>query len=795
MFSRIVTLFALSTFVTGAALAQTGSDISAGADNTQTASKLGIETITVEAQKREQSEQEVSLAVTALDDARIEAFNARDIRDLTGLVPNLVITPGGLGPSLANISLRGVNSQDPEKSFDPAIGVFLDGIYLGTSAFNMLDTFDLERVEVLRGPQGTLFGRNTTGGVISAYRTEPTGEFGAKLGAIIGSHGRHDFKAVLNAPIVEDRLALKVAGYYQGDSGMWRNPTGGPDGAVDRWSISTALKFTPSENFQLLLTYDHAEDDSELGPFGPRGVSTPQPLPIRITQTDFPVSPATVFAAHPPDAFCVLPGGVCQPANPGRTTNQNGPHFQNSHLNALTMEAVWDISDNLAVTALFGWRDSREEVFIDFDGTEQTIFDVVRVQDYEQYSGELQVASSFDGWFNFVAGLYYFRSEYSLEQAIKLDLAVVGAPFPLGVGFVNGAGDEDQHTSDSYAIFAQGEITLTDTLALTLGGRATWDRRSIATQFYDAPFSPFAPYQVTDGVPENRPLDEAGAARESWFEVTPKVALTWQAADNILVYLSFTRGYNSGGFSARAGTVTDVTTPFDPEFINAYELGVKSDLLDGRLRLNAAIFLNDYNNKQEEAISPAPPPTFTSTTVRNVAGARIAGFELEVAALITEVFRIDASFGYLDAQYTSFDGFLGSSEFVSDPAQPPGTLIAADFSTLQLRRAPEFTFSISPTYSQQVGPGYLTLSTTVRFVDSHFTEFFNDPRGRLGNQWFVDAYIQYQFGGPELDAYTIKVFGKNLAKEDGFSTFVNSIVDFGGLQQPRQWGIEVIGKF
>ena len=296
-------------------------------------------------------------------------------------------------------------------------------------------------------------------------------------------------------------------------------------------------------------------------------------------------------------------------------------------------------------------------------------------------------------------------------------------------------------------------------------------------------------------MPENRPLDEEGSNSEDWFEITPKVALTWQITDNVLAYLSFTRGYNSGGFSARAGTVADVTTPFDPEFINAYELGVKSDLLDGRLRVNASVFLNDYNNKQEEAISPAPPPTFTSTTVRNVAGARIAGFELEISALLSETFRVDASFGYLDAQYTNFDGFLGASEFVSDPAQPPGTLIAADLSTLQLRRAPAITFSISPTYSQQIGPGFLTLSATVRFVDSHFTEFFNDPRGRLEDQWFIDAFIQYEFGGPDMNAYTIKVFGKNLAKEDGFSTFTNSIVDFGGLQQPRQWGVEVIGKF
>ncbi len=192
-----------------------------------------MDEIIVTAQKREESIQSIGLAVSAFDEKVIERLNARDIRDLAALVPNLVINEVSIGPSLSQISLRGINSQDPERSFDPAIGVFVDGVYLGSSAFNLLDTFDLQQVEVLRGPQGTLFGRNTTGGAITAVRSRPTKEFGLKGSVILGSDSRTDFKLVGNAPL-GDKAGIKLAGFYENDNGLWDNPAGGVTGAKDR---------------------------------------------------------------------------------------------------------------------------------------------------------------------------------------------------------------------------------------------------------------------------------------------------------------------------------------------------------------------------------------------------------------------------------------------------------------------------------------------------------------------------------------------------------------------------------
>ncbi|MFN7175841.1 MAG: TonB-dependent receptor, partial [Thermaurantiacus sp.] len=371
----------------------------------------GLETIIVTAQKRAQDVQDVPIAVTALDQAAIERLNARDIRDLTGLVPNLVLSEVAIGPSLSQVSLRGVNSQDPEKSFDPAVGVFVDGVYLGSSAFNLLDSFDLERVEVLRGPQGTLFGRNTTGGAINAFRTRPTGEWNVRARLITGTANRLDLNAVVNLPEIAEAVSVKLAGYRQKDDGLFENVSGGATGAKDRWGLSgtVMLRSGPGE---LIVTYDYAKDDSELTPYIPRGVAVLDPLPFRIVGT--PPVAATVTPAFGPDLLCIR-AQLCDNPN-DRRSRSTGPHFQDSDLHALTVQGALELSDTLTLESVFGWRKSTEKVFIDFDGTERTVFAVYRGQEYEQISGEMRVASSFDGPINFVAGAFYFENRYTLEQ-------------------------------------------------------------------------------------------------------------------------------------------------------------------------------------------------------------------------------------------------------------------------------------------------------------------------------------------------------------------------------------------
>jgi iron complex outermembrane recepter protein len=757
------------------------------------AQSLELDTIIVTAQKREQAVQDVPIAVSAFDQAAVERLNARDIRDLTGVVPNLVLSEVAIGPSMSQVSLRGVNSQDPEKSFDPAVGVFVDGVYLGTSAFNLLDSFDLERLEILRGPQGTLFGRNTTGGAINAFRTRPTGEFGVRARAIVGTADRLDLNAVVNLPVVADALSVKLSGFTQKDDGLFENPAGGSTGAKDRWGLTgtAMLKIGIGE---LIVTYDHFEDNSELTPYFPRGVNVIDPLPFTITQAT-PPRPATITPGFGPDLLCIRAGAAYCDNPADRRSRSTGPHFQDSKLDALTVQGNVDLTSDLRLETVFGWRKSSEVVIIDFDGSDRTVFDVYREQDYEQMSAEARIASSFNGPINFVAGAFWFENRYKLKQAIKLDIAMTGAPVPLGALYANGSGDEDVHRANTFALFAEMDWKLADTLTLALGGRASWDKKAISTFFFGAARAPTAPYAITEGIIGTRPLTSSGRAQEDWFQFTPRVILNWQPQDNLLFYASYSRGYNAGGFSARAGTVADVTTPFDPEFINAFEVGAKTDLIDGRLRLNGALFWNDYRDKQEEAIEPGPPPTFTSTTVRNVAAARIRGFELEVAAVPADFLRIDASLGLLDAEYTDYDGFVGSGQFVSVPPQPAGTLLAADLSGLKLRRTPKVTASVAPTFNFDVGGAALSVGGIARFVDEQYVEFFNSQRGVIPSTWTWDASAAIGFGGPDRDRFRVTLFGRNLSDVQRISSFTNSLVDFSTQSVGRTWGLEFLVNF
>lgn len=755
-----------------------------------------LEEIVVTAEKREASVQKVGIAITAMDEETVERLNTREMTAITAVVPNVVYGSQGLGPGVSQISIRGINSQDVEKSFDPAVGVFIDGVYLGSSAFNVLDSFDLDRVEVLRGPQGTLFGRNTTGGAISVYRTEPTGEFGGKVQATIGNANRRDIQFIANTPLFADAFAVKLGGYLQKDDGIFKNRSGGATGAKDRWGGTAALKYEPTDSFKAILTYDRAVDKSEIPPFYTASVATPSQLPIRITQTTFPTSPAIVYAALPADRFCTVPGGVCLQQDLSYS-NSSKDHFIDADLDAVTGNVVWSPNDNYEFTAVLGWRQSGEVVVTDYDGTQMEVFGVRRVQDYEQKSGELRVASTYDGPFNFVAGVFAFESHYDLDQGQKVDRAMNATPAPpLGTVYSNAAGSKYDHWSESKAIFAQGDYEVLEGVTVTAGVRATWDKKRIYKYIMGAiPSTAPGAWYPRDPIPDGRPISSEGGGEEEWFNLTPKIAIRWQINPDVMTYASLTRGYNAGGFSGRAGTIPDSTTPFDPEYVTAFETGVKSTLLDGRARLNAAFFLNKFDDKQEDSITPIPAPLFTSTTVRNASTAEMAGVELEASALITDAFRVDASVGYLDARYTDFPAFLSSGQYVSSPAQPSGTLIAADFSTLRPRHAPRLSGSLTPSYTVNIGPGELILSATAKYLGERFVEFYNDPRGRVPAKTWVDASVSYEFSGINGQPMKLTVFGNNLGDIRSIQNFTSSIVDLRLPSAPRTWGVTLLARF
>jgi iron complex outermembrane receptor protein len=847
----------VSTILTAAAL---GGLAPAFAQEQAATEARQLDTIVVTAQRREQALQDVPVSVAAFGQEALERLNARTIADLTGQVPTLVLTPVAIGPGLAQVSLRGINSQDPEKSFDPAVGVFVDGIYLGTNAANLLDAFDLASIEVLRGPQGTLFGRNTTGGAINAVRSRPTQDWGFKGSLTLGTAERQDVRVVANAPLVEDKLGLKVSFFRQKDDGVYDNPTpGGPRGARDSTSASAALLFTPSDQFEALLTYDWVDDKSELAPYAPRYSNLTFPAPVSVLPNQ-PGVPAGTNIQQGPDRMCVT-FNRCSPVGAEPAITSGGPHDYTWSLDALTLQMKARIP-NFEIISITGHREAPEVVRIDFDALPETIFHAYREQDYSQFSQEVRIVSDFEGDFNFVAGAFYFESEYTLTSSNVFDGAVLpafvanflpliplvanglgpfaGIPAParpvlagqlntqfntLGQGYLWSGGNATDHRASTWALYAQGDLTFGDRDQFTLTGglRYTEDSKKITQSFFNGIPGDFPlpvlgavvlrrqPWDFRNGDLPGKTIGSSGSAEASWDNFTPKVAFSWRIDDLRLLYASWTRGYNAGGFSGRAGTILAATTPYQPEEITAYEVGLKSEWFDRRLRANVAAFFTDYQDKQEEVIVPIPVSPFTSTQVQNVASAEIWGIEGEFNALVTDHITINASFGYLQAEYSEFvvpvDATLVNPFLPGTLATPP-TFVRADLSGLELRRAPEWTASIQPVYDRTFQNGRLVAKLTARYTADNFSEFWNDPRGLIEAKTIVDLSASWSFGGDDMDQFRINAFANNVTDEGGPNSFVRAastrnatfpngqgFLALSGVQLPRVVGVELQVNF
>jgi iron complex outermembrane recepter protein len=725
----------------------------------QAGGTVEVEQIIVTARRREESIQEAPVSVTAIAPSQLEAAASPNIQDLEGLTPNLVIDANNVTPNSASIAIRGISFEDIEKSFDPAVGVLLDGVYLGTNNGALLNFFDFESVEVLRGPQGTLFGRNTTGGVINIRRTRPTGEYGVRLRANIGDYGRREYNAVLNAPIVEDKLAVKAWYFVSDFDGIYYNPIKQRDsGRQKSESFGASLLFTPNDDFDVLLTAEHGHDGGEVVvsaynngseliclqlPFGPGGSL------VRIFGT---------------------PAEQCNRAAGGDllyTDFTNGPNDTSLSRDALTLEMNWDVGP-VTLTSVTGFIETDENVFWDVDGTSITFFHTNRNQDYYQFSQEFRAAGDIGDNVNYVAGLYYFYSSYDLRQDTDVNLVPI-APRSFSQ-------QRASHNAQSYAVFADVDWQITDQLRLSVGGRYTSDRKKLENNFLNP-----QPPGGTVTFPTN--------AADSWQEFTPKVSVDYKITDDILTYASYSRGYRSGGFNGRSSTAISSVTPYEPEFVTSIEAGVKTSWFDNRLILNAAAFHTKYDDKQEEIVVPTPGGANPQETlVSNAASATIQGLEFEANAVPVENLTLRAALGLLDAEYDEFP----SRDAAGNPI---------DLSDLTLRRTPEVTGSIGGDYEIPTSIGDFTLAASYRYISEYQTTisrlaggppFRNDPRGLTDEQNIVDASVSYSRETPG-GTFTFQVYGRNLLDDTGLSSAlpVAGLFTFGSPRPPRTYGVEL----
>lgn len=755
-----------------------------------------IEEIVVTARKREESSQDVPIAITALD-AELENSTIRNLTDLNGWSPNLLIgEDGSRGGGGANINIRGISpTRTDDNSFDAPIAVVIDDVYLGTLAGQVMENFDLERVEVLRGPQGTLFGKNTVGGVINIIRSRPTGELGARFKVTGGEDGQQEVRAVVNTGLTED-LALKVFGTNIQYDGHRSNRTNGNDfGDRDYFNVGATLLWEPTENFEALFTAEIFRDEGTLDFFhtnynlAPGVVSPPAPLP------NGDPSPEQDFSGGFVTCFVF---GQCRNSlkTPGFAENDKDHDFE-LDTDALTLKMIYDINENFSLTSVTSYRDVEEYRFYDYDASAHPFITIERWNEYDQTTQEFRLDGTFEN-VTFTAGLYYFNNEFEQDWVTGDGFwAFVGAGFgglddpnvwgacvagllgqlscdpgipnvPAGENVVQILYETQETTS--YAAFASMDWRFAEKWVLTAGLRYTYEEKDFrAGQSY-----------LSNEARQLLRLFPAGYADldNDWNETSPKVGLRYEINDDSMVYATYSEGFKSGGFFGVNQNISDFERDqYDPEFAKNWEVGYKSQHLDNRLRLNLTYFRNDFEDKQESIVALDASTGTVASKFDNAGSVIYEGWEVETQFVFNQYLRVFLNYGYLDAEYDEFETDINPNDNLD---------LVQDASFLIPRNAPENTLGVGGTVSIPVGAGTVEIFAKYTRIDEVEASLLNLAQARVDERDDVTATIGYY-----AENWSISAFGKNLTDEryEIFQPIAN-LFAAGIVNRPRTFGVE-----
>jgi iron complex outermembrane recepter protein len=714
--------------------------------------------IIVTARRRDEALQDTPIAITAIATAQIDSKGAVNMGDLQGAAPNLLITQQNSGAAAANLSIRGLTFADIEKSFDPTVGVVVDGVFLGTSTGQFFDFFDIAQIEVLRGPQGTLFGRNTIGGVINIRRSKPTGELGGKVEASYGSFKSKAVRAVFNVPIIEDALSSKV--WYR--HGITGKRAGGANN--ENFGASFLAK-SSNGNFDALFTVEKQVQDFET-------------VNSSLTQST--------------ELFCNIAalGGSASPlAPPANQCNRNNrkdlytvfgqPTGGTYRSPSVSLETNLDLG-GVKITTVSGYRKSTEAQTQDFDASSPNLYLTDRRQNFRQYSQEIRAAGKFSDSFDYVVGAYAYDGAYKLIQ----DTLFFGGPLPTQT--VSGR-------AKSLAFFGDFNLTLAEKFRVNFGGRYTRDKKSI-NNFVGA---------------------FLGNPKDEFKKFTPKVSVDYRPNEDHLVYASWSRGFRSGGFSNRAQTAASTLAPYQSEVVDSYELGWKAAFADNRVLFNVAAFYSDYKNLQQNTTISALVGGVQSneTIVSNVGSAAIKGIEADLTIKPTRGLTFAGTLGILDQK---FKGFITRAPGAT------AILDTYDYSAVNSIYTPKFNASFNATYEVDAGFGSIVSNVGIRFIGKYdqqisigantatvlpngstrFTVLGNDPRVRTDNQALLDASISTKFdlGGAKAK---LTVYARNLLDDRGpsaaFTVADNptntGLWSFASAREPQSFGASLGFEF
>ena len=576
------------------------------------AAKLG--TITVTARKREETLQEVPIAVTAFSDQKLEDFNVEDLSDLGAQVPNMTIYAARGSSSTVTAYIRGVGQSDPLWGVDPGVGIYLDDVYIARPQGALLDVFDVDRIEVLRGPQGSLYGKNTIGGAIKYVSRALDPDFGGKISLTAGSYNQQDGKFSLNVPLSDSGWVARFAGASLSRDGFGENRFTNQD-VSDKEIMAGrfTLGYIGSDQWSMSFTADGIDDASAVR--GARMLAANRFAPAAVPLDD-------------------------------RYDVRNGmPNINDTTMEGYSLTLNFKLNDDWSLKSVSAYRKSDTETNIDFDTLPNPIADVKAFYSDNQQSQEFQINYDAGGQFSGVGGLYWFQGEAGGT--------VLNNFFNLLFGNTNGQVD-----TDSIAFYGEGTYRFNDQWALTLGGRWTSEEKKV--DIFNQSFS-----DGTYSVPIATVSDLNDSVKFTNF--SPKVSLDYQATEDTLLYGLISRGFKSGGFNIRANisAVPESGQPFDDEQVTTYELGAKMAFADQSWYLNAAYFYSDYKDIQLSIFTTIPnsdPPAFFGDFTNAGAGS-VQGIELELFGQLSDNWVLQGNLAWLD---TDYDEFITAGVDVSD---------------------------------------------------------------------------------------------------------------------------------
>jgi iron complex outermembrane receptor protein len=711
MIRKILAVGLISLFSSQGALGQQA------AGSTQGSAAL-LEEITVTATRREQSIYEVPLAVSAFTEETMFRQGITDLTDIGKFVPNLTVTGFSAGHvSSVNPFIRGIGLQDHLITTDPGVGVYVDGVYLGRQVGQNWSLANIERVEVLRGPQGTLYGRNTIGGAINIITRQPGDESGGRITAQAGSRGRLGGDAYWNQSFTDSFAASFTGAYTQRDGvGEFRNHAAAKEvGEIQEWNVRLAAKWMASEDFSLLFAYDMNDGDGGLRPYDTLIDEVP---------TGLLYATGALNSDSAPDPYDNNGGFYVDPGT-GAIVDRSAV---TNEADGWSVTADWAMSDTLAWKFIYSDRSSEYEAGLDddsvgsianpsgvFPGTENgTIFTYPETGFADQQSAELQLSGDFGGW-DFVAGVYQFEEEGGNRQDPNFFL---GGP----AVFIN------QQETESLAVYGNFGFNVSDDLRLSVGARYTEDEKHA----YTAPIVG---------------LLEAENSRD-WDELTWELAASWAMSERMNLYGAVQTGYQSGQYPARAYCLFGALGPNGVTYPNCYvagenvtainyEVGLKGQPLDN-LSMSAAVFYTDYSDLPYQ-VSSSSGAGFN--TVNIIVDQTSTGFEWESSWTPTENFFLHATLGFIDV----------------DVDNPNPNVVAP--------LTPDLTWSLSPQYTLPLQQGAsLSFRADWSFRDDMYGEPSNDPARmtEIESRDIVNFDIAYNSPGGN---WTLALYGRNVTDE------------------------------